>query len=198
MRRPRRTGPIWRRRFWRRCGRAMPARGWGGRNWTGAAGGCGGRACGPRRDLEACRVDAAPELDRIVVAVDPPVTGHAGRMNAGSWWSARDRRGRRRTGAPMCWRMPASAAASADGLGARRRLPRWTGMAADRLVAEVNQGGDLVESGDAAGRSAGAVPGGACRRAARWRGPSRWRRFMSRGGCGICAGWARWKTRCAG
>ncbi len=34
---------------------------------------------------------------------------------------------------------------------------------ADRLVAEVNQGGDLVESGGPAGRSAGAVPRGARR-----------------------------------
>ncbi len=59
---------------------------------------------------------------------------------------------------------------------------------ADRLVAEVNQGGDLVES--VIRQIDPLVPyrGGSCSTAARRCGPSRWRRSTSRGGSGMLRG----------
>ncbi len=94
--------------------------------------------------LEALRFDAVPELDRIVVAVDPPVTGHAGSDACGIVVV-----GATLDGAPPDWRGWVLEDASVSGaspqawaeavLDARER---WGG---DRVVAEVNQGGDLVE-----------------------------------------------------
>jgi phage terminase large subunit-like protein len=98
----------------------------------------------PPARIEACR-GMAPALDRIVVAVDPPVTGGkaadacgivvAGVEAAGppgNWttWVLEDATV---TGAhPRVWAEAVVAAAR-----------RWR---ADRVVAEVNQGGDLVET----------------------------------------------------
>ena len=94
--------------------------------------------------LEACRVDAAPKLDRIVVAVDPAVTGgkgsdECGIVVAGAVSGAEPRDWRAYVledatvrGGPLDWARAAIAAMERHG--------------AERLVAEVNQGGDLVES----------------------------------------------------
>ncbi|MFV0301128.1 MAG: terminase large subunit domain-containing protein, partial [Paracoccus sp. (in: a-proteobacteria)] len=93
--------------------------------------------------LEAARVDKAPKLSRVVVAVDPAVT--AGRASdecgivvagvvsdgePGNWrgYVLEDASVR---GSPMDWARAAIAAMDRHG--------------AERLVAEVNQGGDLVE-----------------------------------------------------
>ena len=93
--------------------------------------------------LEACRVDRAPSFSRVVVAVDPAVT--AGRASdecgivvagvvaegaPGDWraWVIEDATIR---GGPTEWARAAIAAMDRHG--------------AERLVAEVNQGGDLVE-----------------------------------------------------
>lgn len=92
----------------------------------------------PRALIEQCRVNAAPELERIVVAVDPPVTSNkhsdacgiivAGRAADGKAYVIRDATLER--AAPSEWaRAVASAYHRAD---------------ADRVVAEVNQGGELV------------------------------------------------------
>jgi len=94
--------------------------------------------------LERARVGAAPELNRIVVAVDPPVTGHAGSDACGIVVA-----GAVTQGPVQDWRAFVLADESLDAAGpaawaraAIRAMERW---GADRLVAEVNQGGDLVE-----------------------------------------------------
>lgn len=96
-----------------------------------------------RKMIERARLKEVPELDRIVVAVDPPVTGGAqsdecGLMVAGV---RTDRDGRER--------VYVLADGSVRGLGpqqwAERALDLYHEHGADRLVAETNQGGDLVE-----------------------------------------------------
>jgi phage terminase large subunit-like protein len=93
-----------------------------------------------RAGLEACRAEAAPALVRIVVAVDPP---------AGA-----------RKGADACGIVAAGctdngtiyvlADDSAGGLSpqawATKAIALWRRLQADALVAEVNQGGDMVKA----------------------------------------------------
>jgi len=93
-----------------------------------------------RARLEECRVEAAPSLARIVVAVDPPASA--------------------RKGADACGIVAAGAAgdgliyvlgdASAAGLSpqawAVKAIALWRRLDADALVAEVNQGGDMVKA----------------------------------------------------
>jgi len=92
-----------------------------------------------RRDwIEAARVRHAPALRRIVVAVDPPVTSHktsdacgivvAGRGDDGLVYVLADRTLQGR--APLEW--------------ARAAVAAFDEFEADRIVAEINQGGDLV------------------------------------------------------
>ena len=94
-----------------------------------------------RRDwIEAHRVAAAPDLKAIVVAVDPPVTATAssdacgimvaglGPDNRAYILSDRTIQGRE----PSVW--------------ARAAVAAYKDFMADRIVAEVNQGGDLVMS----------------------------------------------------
>ena len=92
--------------------------------------------------LEACRVDAPGDLDRVVVAVDPAVTSGgdecgivvAGVRAAGdpSGWRAWVLEDATVRGTPLDWAKAAVAALRRHG--------------AERLVAEVNQGGDLIEN----------------------------------------------------
>ena len=94
--------------------------------------------------LETARVEAVPALDRIVVAVDPAVTGgkasdECGIVVAGviakgplQEWRAYVLEDASVKGGPLEWARAAIAAMQRHG--------------AERLVAEVNQGGDLVES----------------------------------------------------
>lgn len=92
-----------------------------------------------REGLETVRVEAAPEeLTRIVIAIDPPVTAKTtsdacgivavGLGLDGKAYVLADRS--RRKARPSDW------AEAAIGL--------WHGLKADCLVAEVNQGGDMV------------------------------------------------------
>ncbi|AUH34156.1 DNA-packaging protein [Paracoccus tegillarcae] len=93
--------------------------------------------------LEACRVERAPSLSRVVVAVDPAVTAGkasdecgivvAGVVSEGEpgAWQGYVLEDATVKGSPMDWARAAIAAMDRHG--------------ADRLVAEVNQGGDLVE-----------------------------------------------------
>ena len=97
-----------------------------------------------RGALEALRIAAAPPLSRVVVAVDPPASSHArsdacGIVVAGV---VADTAGR--------WRAVVLEDATVQGA----RPAEWAAAAvaafrrhgADRLVAEVNQGGDMVEA----------------------------------------------------
>jgi len=90
--------------------------------------------------IEACRVDAAPPLQRIVVAVDPPAsTGKradacglvaAGRAADGTVYVVADD--------TVAGLSPAGWAAKAIAL--------WHRLEADALIVEVNQGGDMVRA----------------------------------------------------
>lgn len=92
-----------------------------------------------RRDwIEEGRIDVPPELQRIVVAVDPPVTAHTSSDACGMVVAGRGRDGRAYVLAdrtvqgrqPLEW--------------ARAAVAAYSEFEADRIVAEVNQGGDLV------------------------------------------------------
>lgn len=95
--------------------------------------------------IEAQRIDMLPDLDRIVVAVDPPVTGHAGSDECGIVVV-----GAVTQGPVQDWRAyvleDASLGASGPTQWARAAIAMMEKWGADRLVAEVNQGGDLVEA----------------------------------------------------
>jgi phage terminase large subunit-like protein len=94
-----------------------------------------------RAMIEACRVDAPPpQLARVVVAVDPPASA--------------------RQGADACGLVAAGCAENAtiyvladetvSGLSpagwAAKAIALWRRLSADALVAEVNQGGDMVRA----------------------------------------------------
>jgi len=95
--------------------------------------------------LERARVDIVPEMDRVVVAVDPPVTGHAGSDECGIVVV-----GARTRGEVRDWRAwvleDASVKAATPQAWAEAAIAALHRHGAERLVAEVNQGGDLVES----------------------------------------------------
>jgi phage terminase large subunit-like protein len=88
--------------------------------------------------LEACRIEAAPELVRIVVAIDPPVTSGPRADACGIVAAGCDGHGRAYVLAdstcqgvsPVEW--------------ARRAVALYESLSADCVVAEVNQGGELV------------------------------------------------------
>ncbi|RLL63894.1 DNA-packaging protein [Paenirhodobacter hankyongi] len=94
--------------------------------------------------LEAARVATAPALDRIVVAVDPAVTAGAGADECGIIVA-----GVVSTGPAQDWRAYVLEDCTARGRPtdwARAAIAAMEKWGAERLVAEVNQGGDLVES----------------------------------------------------
>lgn len=91
-----------------------------------------------RNDFDALRLAERPETERVIVAVDPPVTGNAksdacgivvaGR-NGDTAFVLADRTVRSRT--PLGW--------------ARVAIKAFHEFEADAVIAEVNQGGDLVK-----------------------------------------------------
>lgn len=94
--------------------------------------------------LERARVEELPTISRIVVAVDPPVTAMKSSDECGIVVVGADTRGE-----PKNWRAVVLEDASVKGASpegwARAALAAMERHGADRLVAEVNQGGDLVE-----------------------------------------------------
>jgi phage terminase large subunit-like protein len=95
--------------------------------------------------LERGRIEEVPPLNRIVVAVDPPVTGHAGSDECGIVVV-----GAVTDGPVQDWRAYVLEDASVQGTSpdgwARAAIEAMQRHGADRLVAEVNQGGDLVQA----------------------------------------------------
>jgi phage terminase large subunit-like protein len=93
--------------------------------------------------LEAARRGSPLEADRIVVAVDPPMTGGRDADECGIVVA-----GVARAGPPQDWRAEVIADESVRGVSpqvwAERAVAAFRRHRADRLVAEVNQGGDLV------------------------------------------------------
>ncbi|WP_333829507.1 DNA-packaging protein [Pararhodobacter sp.] len=95
--------------------------------------------------IEAARVATAPAFSRVVVAVDPAVTGHAGSDLCGIVVV-----GAVTEGPVQDWRAyvleDASVRAPSPSDWARAALDAMERHGAEQLVAEVNQGGDLVTS----------------------------------------------------
>ena len=97
-----------------------------------------------RAMLEASRVAASPGLDRVVVAVDPPAGSGPGSDECGivAAGALRNAEGARE--------VFVLEDASVQGMSphgwARVAADLYARHAADRLVAEVNQGGDMVEA----------------------------------------------------
>ena len=96
-----------------------------------------------RADIEAAIVTKAPELDRIIVAVDPPATGGArsdecGIVIAGAAGEGASRRAWVLADRSFGPAMPAD--------WARVVADSFEAFAADGLVAEANQGGEMVRS----------------------------------------------------
>jgi phage terminase large subunit-like protein len=93
-----------------------------------------------RAMIETCRIDAAPALKRVVVAVDPPVTSGeradacglvaAGAGEDGTIYVLADETVSRVT--PVGW--------------ASKAVALWRRLQADALIVEVNQGGEMVRS----------------------------------------------------
>jgi phage terminase large subunit-like protein len=95
--------------------------------------------------LDTCRVDDPGPIDRIVVAVDPPVSSGKTADECGIVVV-----GVRQLGSPQHWTAVVLEDASVQGAkplawarAAVEARDRWQ---AERLVAEVNQGGEMVES----------------------------------------------------
>ena len=95
--------------------------------------------------IDGLRSDAVGEFDRVVVAVDPPVTSHAGSDACGIVVA-----GVMARGGPHEWRATVLADETLTGASpkawAEAAVEIYHRFGADRLVAEVNQGGDLVET----------------------------------------------------
>lgn len=95
--------------------------------------------------LEAAIVSQVPQLDRIVVAVDPPTTGHKGSDACGIVVA-----GVVTQGPPQAWKAYVLEDATVQAVSpldwARAAVAAFKRHGADRLVAEVNQGGDMVEA----------------------------------------------------
>ncbi len=93
-----------------------------------------------REAIDIGRVDRPPDLSRIVVAVDPPVTAHA----------KSDACGIIAAGKGQDKRAYILADATCQGLTpigwATKAVALYNRLQADRIVVEVNQGGDMVEA----------------------------------------------------
>lgn len=90
-----------------------------------------------RRMIDAARVGKAPMLDRIVVAVDPPVTSGPRADECGIIVAGR-------AGEAIYVLADRSLGAATPAVWAARVLEAYREFVADTIVAEVNQGGDLV------------------------------------------------------
>lgn len=90
--------------------------------------------------IERCRADAPPGLQRIVVAVDPPVSAGRGADACGLVAAGRAGDGT----------VYVIADETASGLSpaawAAKAIALWRRLDADALVVEVNQGGDMVRA----------------------------------------------------
>ncbi|MDD7971326.1 DNA-packaging protein [Roseinatronobacter alkalisoli] len=97
----------------------------------------------PQTLLEGARVAHVPDLSRVVVAVDPAVSGHAGSDLCGIVVV-----GAVTEGPPADWRAyvleDASLRATSPSEWARAAIDALHRHGGDRIVAEVNQGGNLV------------------------------------------------------
>jgi len=91
-----------------------------------------------RAGLESCRVAAAPPLTRIVVAIDPPASAKKGADACGMVAAGRAADG------TIYVIEDASVAGLTPQAWAMKAVALWRRLQADCLIAEVNQGGDMV------------------------------------------------------
>jgi phage terminase large subunit-like protein len=90
-----------------------------------------------RAQLEACRVAAAPECARIVVAVDPPASANKDSNACGLVAAGR--------AGDLVYVLADETVSGLSPAGwAQRAIALWRRHQADCLVVEVNQGGDMV------------------------------------------------------
>jgi phage terminase large subunit-like protein len=90
--------------------------------------------------IEDCRVDAAPDLARIVVGVDPPAAARPGADACGIVAAGRGVDG-------LFYVLEdATVAGLAPAAWAERAIALYRRRSANTLVAEVNQGGDMVRA----------------------------------------------------
>ncbi|MEM6303826.1 MAG: terminase family protein [Pseudomonadota bacterium] len=93
--------------------------------------------------LEDCRISRLPEFDRIVVGLDPSASGGKGADECGIVVV-----GAQTQGPPQDWRAVVLADCTVQGASpggwARAAIDAMTQYGADRIVAEVNQGGQMV------------------------------------------------------
>lgn len=103
--------------------------------------------------IDELRASAAPELQRIVVAIDPSVSADSANAETGIVVAGRGRDGHAYVLADGSLEQPTPAQWGTQALGL------YTSHKADRIVGEVNNGGDLVEANvKAAARGDGSRP----------------------------------------
>jgi phage terminase large subunit-like protein len=93
-----------------------------------------------RSGIEDCRVAQAPQLSRIVVAVDPPASSTKRADSCGLVAAGRGEDG------IIYVLADESAQGLSPGAWSRLAIALWRRLSADALVAEVNQGGDMVKA----------------------------------------------------
>jgi phage terminase large subunit-like protein len=93
-----------------------------------------------RARIENCRVEAAPALIRVVVAVDPPASARQGADACGIVAAGSSSDG------AIYVLSDDSAAGLSPQAWAVKAIALWRRLEADALVAEVNQGGDMVKA----------------------------------------------------
>jgi predicted phage terminase large subunit-like protein len=89
--------------------------------------------------IEASRLRSAPEMTRVVVAIDPAVTSGEEADETGIVIAGKDNKGHGYVLADISGRYPPTQ-------WARLAINAYTTHGADRIVAEVNNGGDMVEA----------------------------------------------------
>jgi phage terminase large subunit-like protein len=95
------------------------------------------KALWKREWIEAARTEEAPPLQRIVVAVDPPATSHGDECGIVVAGRAKDR---------AYVLADRSEAGLTPAMWARRVIDAYEDFAADTVIAEANQGGDMVKA----------------------------------------------------
>ena len=93
-----------------------------------------------RATIESCRVDEAPPLLRVVVAVDPPASSREGADACGLVAAGIAENG------ALYVIADESAAGLTPAGWSRKAIALWRRLQADALVVEVNQGGEMVKA----------------------------------------------------
>jgi phage terminase large subunit-like protein len=96
-----------------------------------------------RVDIDAGRVIAAPKLDRILIALDPPAT--SGESSDSCGLVVVGRSGERRDASAYVLR-DASLSRAAPAVWAERAVALFHSYEADGILAEGNQGGEMIET----------------------------------------------------